>query len=115
MATIRAPGRGCSFLSGRPNGSVSLSCEELAKDANICPNGSGFTAISLAYNARTHAEVNSVLDAAVAAGATLRKPAEGAFWGGYSGYFSDPDGFLWEIAWNPDFHISEDGSIGLPS
>jgi hypothetical protein len=89
--------------------------EELTKDANISPHGSGFNAISLAYNARTRDEVDVVLNAAVAAGATLRKAAQEAFWGGYSGYFSDPDGFLWEVAWNPQFHIAEDGSIHLPA
>ena len=52
--------------------------------------------------------------AANSAGATLLKPAEEAFWGGYSGYFSDPDGFLWEVAWNPGFQILEDGSVRLP-
>lgn len=93
---------------------------ELAKDANLSPStggspdGSGFRALSLAYNSRTRAEVDTVLNAAVSAGATLRKPAQEAFWGGYSGYFSDPDGFLWEVAWNPQFPIADDGSIHLP-
>jgi uncharacterized protein len=87
---------------------------ELAKDANVAPDGQGFSGISLAYNARTRAEVDSVLEAAVAAGAKLIKPAKEAFWGGYSGYFSDPDGFLWEVAWNPSFAIAEDGSVRLP-
>jgi uncharacterized glyoxalase superfamily protein PhnB len=67
--------------------------------------------VSLAYNARSREEVDSVLAEAKAAGANLPKPAQNAFWGGYSGYFSDPDGFLWEIAWNPSFPIAEDGSI----
>jgi len=88
--------------------------DELAKDANIAPDGSGFKGISLAYNARNRAEVNSVLEDAEAAGATLLKPAQEAVWGGYSGYFSDPDGFLWEVAWNPSFRMAEDGSIGVP-
>jgi uncharacterized protein len=87
---------------------------ELAKDANIAPDGQGFGGISLAYNARNRAEVDSVLKDAVAAGASLVKPAQEAFWGGYSGYFSDPDGFLWEVAWNPQFPIGEDGSIRIP-
>jgi uncharacterized protein len=87
---------------------------ELAKDANIAPEGNGFNGISLAYNARTRAEVNSVLEVAEAAGAKILKPAEEAFWGGYSGYFSDPDGFLWEVAWNPSFPIAKDGSIQIP-
>jgi catechol 2,3-dioxygenase-like lactoylglutathione lyase family enzyme len=87
---------------------------ELAKDANIAPDGHGFPGISLAYNARNRAEVDSVLEDAEAAGAKLLKPAQEAFWGGYSGYFSDPDGFLWEVAWNPSFPIAEDGSIRIP-
>jgi hypothetical protein len=87
---------------------------ELAKDANIAPSGHGFKGISLAYNARNPAEVDSVLEDAEAAGAKLLKPAQEAFWGGYSGYFSDPDGFLWEVAWNASFPMAEDGSIRIP-
>jgi uncharacterized protein len=85
----------------------------LVKDAQISADGQGFGGVSLAYNARSREEVDSVLAEAKAAGATLPKPAQNAFWGGYSGYFSDPDGFLWEIAWNPSFPIAEDGSIRL--
>jgi uncharacterized protein len=88
---------------------------ELAKDADLTPEGSGFRAISLAYNARTREEVDSVLQEAESAGAKIVKPAREAFWGGYSGYFADPDGFLWEVAWNPGFPIAEDGSIQLPA
>jgi uncharacterized protein len=87
---------------------------ELAKDANVAAEGHGFSGTTLAYNARNRAEVDSVLAEAVAAGAKLVKPAQEAFWGGYSGYFSDPDGFLWEVAWNPFFTIAEDGSIRIP-
>jgi catechol 2,3-dioxygenase-like lactoylglutathione lyase family enzyme len=65
---------------------------ELSKDANIAGPSQGFGGITLAYNARTRDEVNTVLAEAEAAGATLLKPAQEAFWGGYSGYFSDPDG-----------------------
>jgi uncharacterized protein len=87
---------------------------ELAKDANVNPDGDGFRGVSLAYNTRNRAEVDSVLKDAEAAGAKLMKPAQEAFWGGYSGYFSDPDGFVWEVAWNPSFPIAEDGSIRIP-
>ena len=87
---------------------------ELAKDANVPTEGQGFRAITLAYNTRTRNEVDSVLKEAKAAGATIVKPAQEAFWGGYSGYFSDPDGFPWEVAWNPGFAIAEDGSIQIP-
>lgn len=88
--------------------------QELAKDANVPFDGHGFSGVTLAYNTRSHGEVDAVLAEAQAAGAKIVKPAEEAFWGGYSGYFSDPDGFLWEIAWNPSFSISDDGSIHLP-
>ena len=87
---------------------------DLAKDARIAPEGSGFCGISLAYNTRNREEVGSVLAEAQAAGAKILKPAKEAFWGGYSGYFADPDGFPWEVAWNPSFPIMEDGSIRLP-
>jgi len=87
---------------------------ELAKDANIAAAGQGFSGISLSYNARTREEVDLVIAEAEAAGAKLVKPASEAFWGGYSGYFSDPDGFLWEVAWNPSFPLAEDGSIRIP-
>lgn len=88
---------------------------ELAKDANLATSGHGFVGITLAYNARSRDEVNAVLAEAEAAGATVLKPAQEAFWGGYSGYFSDPDGFPWEVAWNPSFPLAEDGSIRLPN
>jgi uncharacterized protein len=87
---------------------------ELARDANISADGHGFGGMSLAYNTRNREEVDRVLAEAQAAGAKILKPAQEAFWGGYSGYFSDPDGFLWEVAWNPFFPIAEDGSIRIP-
>jgi len=88
--------------------------QELAKDANVSAEGQGFGGITLAYNARTREDVDAVLAEALKAGARLMKAAEDAFWGGYSGYFADPDGFLWEVAWNPFFPIAEDGSIKIP-
>jgi predicted lactoylglutathione lyase len=88
---------------------------ELAKDANIPADGYGFSGVALAYNARTREEVDAVPAEAQAAGAKILKPAQEAFWGGYSGYFADPVGFLWEVAWNPSFAIAGDGSIKLPS
>jgi catechol 2,3-dioxygenase-like lactoylglutathione lyase family enzyme len=87
---------------------------ELAKDANIPPGGNGFSGITLAYNTRSQEEVDSILAQAAAAGAKILKPAQEASWGGYSGYFSDPDGFLWEVAWNPYFSMATDGSLRLP-
>jgi uncharacterized glyoxalase superfamily protein PhnB len=58
--------------------------------------------------------VDAVLAEAVAAGGTLLKPAQDAPWGGYSGYFADPDGYPWEVAWNPFFPFAADGSLQLP-
>lgn len=87
--------------------------DELAKDANAGAAGRGFGGATIAYNARTRDEVDAVIAEAVAAGAKLLKAAQEAFWGGYSAYFADPDGFPWEIAWNPHFSIAADGSIYL--
>ncbi|WP_043513853.1 VOC family protein [Halomonas sp. BC04] len=75
--------------------------EELAEDAGVTSQGSGFSGITLAHNLGSEAEVDALMAQAVAAGATLVKPAEKVFWGGYSGYFADPDGYLWEVAHNP--------------
>jgi len=87
---------------------------DLAKDANVTAESHGFSGMALAYNTRNREEVDSVMAEAQAAGAKILKPAEEAFWGGYSGYFADLDGFPWEVAWNPSFAILEDGSIRLP-
>lgn len=88
--------------------------DKLAEDAQIPPDGSGFGGFALAQNVRSKEEVDRVLAEAVAAGGKLLKPAQEVFWGGYSGYFADPDGHPWEIAWNPGFEILSDGSIKLP-
>ena len=88
--------------------------QELAKDANVDASGDGFRGFSLAFNARNREEVDAVLTEAKNVGAKILKPAQEAFWGGYSGYFADPDGFLWEVAWNPFFPIAADGAIQIP-
>jgi catechol 2,3-dioxygenase-like lactoylglutathione lyase family enzyme len=92
----------------------------LAEDAGLPDEQKGtgkapFSGIALAYNARSKDEVDAVLALAAKAGATIPKPARDVFWGGYSGYFADPDGHLWEVAWNPDWEIAEDGSVRLPA
>jgi len=79
--------------------------EALAEDAGVPVSGSGFPGFSLAHNVASEAEVDTVVDQAVAAGATLVKQPKKVFWGGYSGYFSDPDGYLWEVAHNPFFWV----------
>lgn len=98
-------------------GSVVLSLyprEALAEDAGLPVAGSGFGGIALAHNARSRAEVDAVLAEALAAGARLLKPARDVFWGGYAGFFADPDGHPWEVAWNPHFPLGEDGGLTLP-
>jgi catechol 2,3-dioxygenase-like lactoylglutathione lyase family enzyme len=87
----------------------------LADDAALpddAPNAK-FGGIAIAYNARDKAEVDRVLKEAVAAGGRLIKPAQDVFWGGYSGYFVDPDGHPWEVAFNPHWPLEADGSLKL--
>jgi catechol 2,3-dioxygenase-like lactoylglutathione lyase family enzyme len=86
----------------------------LAADAAVPEAGEGFRGIALAWNGRSKAEVDDVLARAVAAGARLSRPARDTDWGGYSGYFADPDGHLWEVAWNPGFPLGPDGAVHLP-
>lgn len=79
--------------------------EALAEDANVSPEGEGFPAFSIAHNVHSEAEVDEVFSQAVEAGAVPVKKPQKVFWGGYSGYFKDPDGHLWEIAHNPLFWV----------
>jgi len=79
--------------------------EALAEDATVAAEGSGFGGFTLSHNVMSEPEVEQVLEQAVAAGANLIKPAQKVFWGGYSGYFKDPDGHLWEVAHNPFFWV----------
>ncbi len=79
--------------------------KSLAEDATVPSDGSGFRGFALAHNVGSPDEVDRLLQQAVDAGATLRKAGQKASWGGYSGYFEDPDGFLWEVAWNPHFTV----------
>jgi len=79
--------------------------EALAEDATVTAQGSGFSGFTLAHNVRSKDEVDRLLAHAVEVGARLIKPAQDVAWGGYSGYFADPDGFLWEVAWNPYWHF----------
>ena len=87
---------------------------DLAEDAHVEDRPTGFAAISLAYNARSKVEADEVYALALKAGAKGIKPLQDVFWGGYSGYFADPDGHLWEVAWNPFFPLDERGHLFLP-
>ena len=88
---------------------------ELAKDATLDPPASPprFPGFSLAHNVRSKPEVDELIHQAELAGATVIKAAHDTFWGGYSGYFADPDGYLWEVAYGA-FPIREDGSVDVP-
>lgn len=88
--------------------------EALADDANVSAVGSGFPGFTLAHNVESEEAVVKTLGEAVAAGATLARPAEKVFWGGYRGYFADPDGFLWEVCFNPFFPLDGEGNVQLP-
>ncbi len=88
--------------------------ESLACDAKVSAEGGGFRGIAMAHNVRTKDGVDAAIAEAERLGAVVVKHAEDAPWGGRSGYFADPDGHLWEIAWNPDFPLAEDGALSLP-
>ncbi|WP_372613735.1 VOC family protein [Halomonas sp.] len=85
----------------------------LAQDVGVPVEGSGFAGITLAQNVSTETEVDTVLSEAQHAGGRIVKPASKAEWGGYSGYFVDPDGHLWEVAHNPFFPIDAEGNTWL--
>lgn len=83
----------------------------LAEDATVEDIPTGFSGITLAHNVREREQVAQVLAEAEAAGGTIVKPAQDVFWGGHSGYFRDPDGHLWEVAWNPHLGVDEQGRV----
>ena len=87
---------------------------DLAEDQGRPDAPLGTGAMTLAQNFATEAEVDAAFARALAAGATALKPPRKVFWGGYSGYFADPDGHVWELAMNPFWPLSPDGSLTLP-
>lgn len=82
----------------------------LAMDAQVSDNGSGFRGFTLAYNVRSEKEVDQVFSELARKGVKIVKWPEHVVWGGYSGYFSDPDGFLWEVAFNPFLELDDKGN-----
>ncbi len=96
---------GIAFFETRGTWLALYPREKLAEDATVTSEGQGFRGFTLAHNVASKDAADATLEQAVAAGARLVKPAQEVFWGGYSGYFEDPDGFLWEVAYNPHFVI----------
>lgn len=88
--------------------------EALAHDAQVADQPTGFSAVTFAYNAASKAEVDKLFANAEAAGASALKSPQDVFWGGYSGYMADPDGHIWEIAFNPFIPFDENGNLTLP-
>jgi catechol 2,3-dioxygenase-like lactoylglutathione lyase family enzyme len=86
----------------------------LTADAGISDDGGAFGGVALAHNVRSDADVDEVVAAAEAAGATVTKRPAPTFYGGYAGWFRDPDGHVWEIAHNPGFTLEPDGTLTLP-
>jgi uncharacterized protein len=103
-----------AFLSG---GTVALSLfgrHDLATDAGVTPSSEAGASVAFAMNVADEALVDDVLAAADRAGGTITRPARRTEWGGYAGYVADPDGHLWEVAYNPGFGLLEDGRVQLP-
>jgi len=86
----------------------------LAEDGGIADDGSTFGGIVLAHNVRERHQVAEVLGAAEAAGGSVTRPARETFYGGHAGCFRDPDGHVWEVAWNPGFALDERGDLTVP-
>ena len=113
---VEAAGDDIAFLEA---GGVVLACwgaDQLAQDAGVNPGTdvSGFRGVTLAWNCPSEAEVDTVIAMAVEAGGTCLKPAQKAFFGGYHGFFADPDAHVWEVAHNPHFPLSPEGRPQLP-
>jgi len=87
--------------------------DELAKDALVSGEGNGFAGFSLAHNVQSEKEVDEVIADLKSKGVKIAKEPQEMFWGGYSSYFADPDGFLWEVAYNPSFPFDKNGTLKL--
>jgi hypothetical protein len=89
--------------------------DKVADDANVTDNGTdGFGGMTLAQNVRSREEVDAILVQAESAGATITKAAQETFYGGYAGFFTEHDGHVWEIAYNPGFTLTDSGDLVVP-
>ena len=105
LPTSYKEGEGIAFFQLKGTWLALYPFQALAKEACLPPERGLFGGITLAHNVQSKEEVHRVIDQALAAGASLLKPAADMFWGGYSGYFADLDGYPWEVAWNPFISI----------
>lgn len=109
-ARVESPDGVVAFdLIGQTLGLFGLSA--LAEDIGVAEGTLGRGAATLGHNVRTREEVDDLMNRAEAAGATILKPPQDAFWGGYHGYFADPEGHIWEVAHNPFSPLAEDGAF----
>jgi len=109
-------GKSMNELALFPLGGITLALhpkEELAKDVTLAYEPSRFSGITLAYNAKSEKEVNEVLEKVAKIGGTITKPAQKVFWGGYSAYFKDLDGYLFEVAYNPFWDLDVNDNLIL--
>jgi catechol 2,3-dioxygenase-like lactoylglutathione lyase family enzyme len=115
LPTTWTPDKGVIFFKTSGTVLALYPLDKLAEDIgeHIKAVPSKFAGITLAHNVKKKEEVDQVMKQALDAGAKIEKPAKDAFWGGYSGYFSDPDGYMWEVAWGA-FPFKADGSLDIP-
>lgn len=113
LPTTRKPESGVIFFQTNGTCLALYPLEKLAEDISLNHQGDrgGFSGITLAHNTRSKEEVDSLLSLAENCGGKIEKPAQDVFWGGYSGYFSDPDGYLWEVAYADSWKFNKDGSL----
>lgn len=111
--SVKEENPGIVFFNNRGTKLALYPLEELAKDIHEHnpPSGKGFSGITLAYNAKSAEEVDEVMKKAEKAGATIVKSPQRVFWGGYSGYFSDPDGYYWEVAYAESWKFDENDML----
>ena len=106
---------GTVFFQAGGQALVLWSRDELASDGGVADEGvSGFGGVALAHNVRAREDVDALLAVASGAGAVVTRPARTTVYGGYAGCFTDPDGHLWEIAYNPGFPLDDAGNLTLP-
>jgi uncharacterized glyoxalase superfamily protein PhnB len=115
---VRSPADGdgdsVAFFQLGPSVLALFGRDALREDGQAAPVWTGNGGITLAQNVASEAEVDALFATAQAAGATVLKAPQKAFWGGYHGYFADPDGHVWEVAHNPGFPLDANGSVTLP-